>query len=256
MCPLEAWPDDGTLQAIAAENNLSETAFFVPGLFADDQFRPEGQSYALRWFTPAAEVDLCGHATLASGFVLLTRLLPDRETVTFSTRVAGTLTVTRQDDWYVMDFPAWPAVRIDPSPTLDLALGRTPDRLFDGPDLMAVFEDEETVRGLQPDMGALRRLNSIVIGDRNYRGIIATAPGREVDFVSRYFAPALGIPEDSVTGSTHCMLTPYWADRLGKTELLAHQVSRRGGELRCRLADDRVYLGGQAALYLDGTIHV
>lgn len=239
VCPLQAWLPDETLQAIALENNLSETAYFVP----------EGDDFALRWFTPVHEVDLCGHATLASAHVIMTLLQPERRSVAFSTKVSGTLTVERDGDRYVMDFPPWPRQEVAPDPPVTAALGKAPSALFTGNDWMAVFEDEADVQALAPDMTALARLDA--------RGVIATAPGRAVDFVSRFFAPRFGIPEDPVTGSAHCMLTPYWAERLGKTELSARQISPRGGDIHCTLTPDgRIKLAGQAALYMEGRIHV
>ncbi|MEE8271348.1 MAG: PhzF family phenazine biosynthesis protein [Alphaproteobacteria bacterium] len=238
VCPLDDWLPDAMLQSIAAENNLSETAYFVP----------DGDGYALRWFTPAAEVDLCGHATLASGFVIMTLLQPGRDSVAFHTRVSGTLTVARDGDRFVMDLPQWPADPATVSPDLGAALGRAPALLFTGPDWMAVFDHEGDVAALDPDMAALARIEA--------RGVIATATGRDVDFVSRFFAPRFGIPEDPVTGSAHCMLAPYWAERLGKTDLLARQISRRGGEVHCTVADGRVRLAGRAVLYMEGRIHV
>ena len=239
VCPLDTWLPDATLQAIALENNLSETAYFVP----------EGDGFALRWFTPVHEVDLCGHATLASAHVIMTLLQPERRSVAFSTKVSGTLTVERDGDRYVMDFPPWPRQEVAPDPAVTEALGKAPSALFTGNDWMAVFDDEADIQGLEPDMTALARLEA--------RGVIATAPGREVDFVSRFFAPRFGIPEDPVTGSAHCMLTPYWAERLGKTALSARQISPRGGDIHCTLtADGRIKLAGQAALYMEGRIHV
>ena len=239
VCPLDAWLPDETLQAIALENNLSETAFFVP----------EEDGYALRWFTPVHEVDLCGHATLASAFVIMTLLEPERRTVAFSTRVSGTLTVDRDGDLYVMDFPPWPREPAAPDAELAAALGKAPARLFTGNDWMAVFEDEADVQALEPDMTALARIDT--------RGVIATAPGREVDFVSRFFAPRYGIPEDPVIGSAHSMLTPYWAERLGRSELSARQISARGGQIQCTLTEEgRVRLAGRAVLYMEGRIHV
>lgn len=243
VCPLETWLPDETMQAIALENNLSETAYFVP----------EGDGYALRWFTPVHEVDLCGHATLASAFVIMTLLQPERRSVAFSTRVSGTLTVERDGDLLVMDFPPWPREPAAPDADLARALGRAPVALFTGNDWMAVFETEADIQALEPDMGALARIEA--------RGVIATAPatesGPDVDFVSRFFAPRYGIPEDPVTGSAHCMLTPYWADRLGKRQLSARQISARGGAVRCTLTDEgRVRLAGRAVLYMEGRIHV
>ncbi len=239
VCPLESWLPDETLQAIALENNLSETAYIVP----------EGGGYALRWFTPVHEVDLCGHATLASAFVIMTVLQPERQSVAFSTKVSGTLTVDREGDGFVMDFPPWPREPVEPNQEVAAALGKPPVALFTGNDWMAVFEDEADIEALAPDMAALAKLDA--------RGVIATAPGREVDFVSRFFAPKYGIPEDPVTGSAHCMLTPYWAERLGKRELFARQISPRGGAVRCTLTEEgRIRLGGRAVLYMEGRIHV
>jgi PhzF family phenazine biosynthesis protein len=240
VCPLDTWLDDDVMQSIAAENNLAETAFFVPG----------GDGYRLRWFTPVAEVDLCGHATLAAGFVVFRYLRPEAETVTFDSR-SGPLTVTREADRLTLDFPALPVS--EPLPPEELrpvaaALGAEPLEVRRGMDLMAVFATEAEVQGLQPDMALLSQLET--------RGVIATAPGEEVDFVSRFFAPALGIPEDPVTGSAHCALAPYWAPLIGKVQLMALQLSPRGGELLCEVAEERVRISGSAVLYLEGTIHV
>jgi PhzF family phenazine biosynthesis protein len=239
VCPLDAWLDDERLQAIAAENNLSETAFIVA--------RDDGD-FDLRWFTPVAEVELCGHATLASGFLILTRLQPDRESVGFHT-LSGRLEVARDGGRLAMDFPATPAQPVAAPDGLGLALGREADEVWATDNkYMAVFGDEGAVRGLAPDMAAILALG------RN--GVIVTALGHECDFVSRFFAPALGIPEDPVTGAAHCVLVPYWAERLGIEELHARQVSARGGELFCRLKGDRVRLSGEAVLYLEGKILV
>ena len=235
VCPLESWLDDAVLQAIAAENNLSETAFFVP----------EGDGFALRWFTPAIEVELCGHATLASGHVVLTILDPTRESVTFSS-ASGPLTVSRAGDSLAMDFPALPPEPCAAPADLVAGLGTEPDVVLAEMDYLAVFASEADVAALAPDMAALTRL------DR--RGVIATAPGQSVDFVSRFFAPRVGIAEDPVTGSAHCLLTPYWAERLGKTRLEARQISARGGVLTCELQGARVRIEGRVALYLDGEI--
>jgi PhzF family phenazine biosynthesis protein len=238
VCPLRDWLADERMQAIAAENNLSETAFFVPGMEPGD--------YDLRWFTPAAEVDLCGHATLASAHLILSRLAPERDAVRFST-LSGILEVCRDGDRLAMDLPARPPRSYDPPPGLFEALGVGPEvMLASQRDAMAVYGDEATVRGLAPDIRALAAI------DR--RGIIVTAPGDDYDFVSRFFAPAIGIDEDPVTGSAHCTLIPYWADRLGKTELHARQVSARGGDLYCRAMDERVRIAGRARLYLEGTL--
>jgi PhzF family phenazine biosynthesis protein len=243
VCPLERWLPDATMQAIAAENNLAETAFFVPragkgGVPID---------YDLRWFTPEAEIDLCGHATLASGHVVFTTLEPGRESVTFHSR-SGPLTVQRSGDRLAMDFPARPPGRCEPPAGLREALGATPREVGLSRDLMAVFESEDDVRALKPSFDGIRALGVF--------GVIATAPGRDVDFVSRFFAPLMGVPEDPVTGSAHCTLVPYWAQRLGKRMLVARQISSRGGELYCEDRGDRVVIAGHAVRYLEGTIDV
>lgn len=223
------------MQSIAAENNLSETAFFVRS----------GEAYDLRWFTPASEVDLCGHATLASAFVIFEYLDRAAELVRFQTR-SGELRVRRNGDLLTMDFPARPPQPCEPSPALATALGKTPRELGAARDYLAVFDTEDEVRALVPDMRALAALKQFAV--------IVTAPGRDADFVSRFFAPGQGVDEDPVTGSAHCTLVPYWAARLGKTSLHAKQVSARGGELWCVLAGDRVTISGHAAPYMQGTI--
>lgn len=237
---LEAWPEDPLLQAVAAENHLSETAFLVPA--------GNGIDHELRWFTPRVEVDLCGHATLAAAWALFAEELagPVRgDALAFSTR-SGTLTVRREGPELVLDLPSRPGAPVPAPPDLVLGLGREPLQVLRSRDLLAVLPDESSVRALDPDLGALARLDAL--------GIIATAPSDTpgVDFVSRFFAPAAGVPEDPVTGSAHCTLTPYWADRLGRRELHARQVSARGGELRCTLAGERVLLAGRAVTYLRG----
>jgi predicted PhzF superfamily epimerase YddE/YHI9 len=244
VCPLEGWVPDETMQAIAAENNLAETAFFVPRA---DGAGPGGRDYDLRWFTPEAEVDLCGHATLASGHVVFTALEPGRDRVTFHTK-SGPLTVRREGDLLAMDFPSRPAVRCDPPPGLAEALGRSPAEVWKARDVMAVFDSEHVVRGLSPSFDRIRALGVF--------GVIATAPGSDVDFVSRFFAPLMGIPEDPVTGSAHCTLVPYWAKRLGKSRLAARQVSARGGDLLCEDRGERVSMAGRAIQYLEGRIEV
>jgi PhzF family phenazine biosynthesis protein len=239
VCPLERWLPADVMQAVAAENNLAETAFFVPA----------GEGWHLRWFTPAVEIELCGHATLASGFVISTILQPGREVARVTTETAGPLTVTRMGEGYELALP-----RRDPPPApradgLAEALGVRPKAVHAGwGNWMAVLEDEAAVRSLKPDLAALARLDPGCA--------IVTAAGREVDFVSRYFAPAAGIPEDPVTGSAHCMLAPYWASRLGRTTLKARQVSPRGGNLTCRVEATSVVLGGNAVLYLEGSIRI
>jgi PhzF family phenazine biosynthesis protein len=236
VCPLDRWLDDAAMQAIAAENNLSETAFFVR----------RGNDYDLRWFTPATEVDLCGHATLASAHVLFTRLDRAATSVTFHTR-SGPLTVTRDGDRLVMDFPSRPPAPCPiPAGLVDGLGGGTLRETLKARDLLAVFDDEEAIRRIVPDFAALERVDAF--------GIIVTARGREVDFVSRFFAPRQGVPEDPVTGSAHCTLVPYWAGRLGRTRLSARQVSARGGEIACELAGDRVRLAGHAVVFMEGTL--
>ncbi len=237
VCPLEAWLPDAAMQAIAAENNLSETAFFVR----------DGGDYALRWFTPTVEVDLCGHATLAAGHVVFHYLEPQRETVSFHTLKAGTLIVTRRADMLVMDFPARPASPAPPPPGLFAALGGAPREVLRARDHLIVYDTAAEIVALNPDLAALAKVDCWAA--------IVTAPGESgVDFVSRFFAPAQGVPEDPVTGSAHCTLVPYWAKRLGKMQLEARQLSRRGGALYCALQGDRVNIGGRAVVYLDGQI--
>lgn len=236
VVPLESWLPDAVMQSIAAENNLAETAFFVPN----------GDGYALRWFTPTVEVDLCGHATLASAHLVFSKLAPGRERVDFETR-SGRLTVTRDGDVLALDFPSRPPTPCDASSVAD-ALGKAPSAVLGARDYLAVFADEDDVRDLRPDMGKIAALDRFAV--------IATAPGKSCDFVSRFFAPAQGVPEDPVTGSAHCTLIPYWAQRLGKRKLTARQISARGGELLCEDRGDRVTIAGRAALYLEGTIHV
>jgi len=237
VCPLERWLDDATLQAIAAENNLSETAFFVGG----------AGEYAIRWLTPKTEVDLCGHATLASGWVILNAIEASRSEVVFRSK-SGPLTVTRDGDLYALDFPSRPPVPAAVPEALAVALGRPPREVGEARDVMAVYETEDEVRSLRPDLERLATLECFAV--------IVTAPGREADFVSRFFAPRQGIPEDPVTGSAHCTLVPYWAKRLGKPRLRALQVSARGGELFCQDRGERVRIAGRAVKYLEGTIEI
>lgn len=241
VCPLEAWLPDATLQAIAAENNLAETAFFVAN-------EPGGEAdYALRWFTPSCEVELCGHATLASAFIVFERLQQSLQKVGFSTK-SGVLTVCRDGDRLELDLPALPATPCDAPAALVEGLGATPVETALASNYLAVLESEAEVASLAPDMESLAKLHP--------HGVIATAPAdaEGVDFVSRYFAPSFGIPEDPVTGSAHCTLTPYWAARLGRPELEARQISSRGGVLWCQLSGERVAISGQAILYLEGTL--
>ena len=232
------------MQAIARENNLSETAFFVP----------TKEGYDLRWFTPTTEVELCGHATLASGYVIFNYLEDAPETIRFSTR-SGPLTVERRDDLLAMNFPMRTPERcLTPPSELVHGLGRTTEQFLafgetEGSGYyLAVFQSEEEVRRLVPDFSMLAQLGPMIV--------IVTAPGEKSDFVSRCFAPSFGIDEDPVTGSTHCVLAPYWAGRLGKESLHAQQVSARGGELFCELLENRVSIAGNAVCYLEGTIDI
>lgn len=236
ICPLTRWLPDATLQAIAAENNLAETAFFVP----------EGEGYRLRWFTPTVEMPLCGHATLASAHVIFHHIDAAASLLRFQT-LSGELTVARDGERLVLDFPAWPGVRIAPLAALHEALGAHPLEILKAPYYLAVFPHEDDVRSLQPDMRLLAGLDPV----------ICTAPGSDgIDFVSRFFAPSHGIDEDPVTGSAHCTLVPYWAGRLKKTTFRARQISRRVGDLWLELKGERVLMAGQGVEYLRGTITV
>ena len=239
VMPLDEFLSDAMLQAIAAENNLAETAFLVR----------EGADYRLRWFTPTTEVPLCGHATLASAAVVMERLDEKQNTVVFHT-LSGPLTVNRTSMGYVMNFPARPSDPISNVPGLADALGVVPLEVFANAfNYMALVKSEQILHELVPDMAAIARI------DRP--GVIVTAPGDGVyDFVSRYFAPAKGIPEDPVTGAAHCMLAPYWARRLGRTEFRAYQASRRGGEIICKLNGERVELEGACVFYLEGEVEI
>lgn len=239
VCWLDEWLDDGVLQALAAENNLSETAFLVP----------RGGEIELRWFTPLAEVALCGHATLAAAKVLFDRRGWKEESIRFRTRQRGVLTVAKRGEWFEMDFPALPATPVQTPAGLAAALGIEPRRVLESTDdWLVVLDDEAAVRNLKPDLASAAKFNC--------RCLVPTARGDAADFVSRAFAPRIGIPEDPVTGSAHCALAPYWTGVLGKDELRAFQVSARGGEVRCRVAGDRVKLAGQAVVFLEGTISV
>ena len=237
VCFLTDWLPDSVLQSIAAENNLAETAFVVQ----------RDSTFDLRWFTPVIEMDLCGHATLAPAHVIFRHLGFRDSVIRFQTR-SGLLTVTRERDLLILDFPARPAVTCAAPPDLIKALGSTPLFTAKSRDYLVVIETEQEVRNLQPDMAALMRVDSL--------GVIVTATGENCDFVSRFFAPRGGVPEDPVTGSAHCTLIPYWAERLGRSPLRALQVSRRGGELFCEHRGDRVNIGGHAVTYSSGFLHV
>lgn len=231
VCVLASWPDDRWLRAMAMENNLSETAFLVP----------DGQAFRLRWFTPETEVGLCGHATLASAFVVLNFLTKQAEKVDFLTG-EGVLPVRRVGELYAMDFPRIPQREVPVTAAMKDAFGAAPVKALLGADLMCVFESEAQVRGLRPDQNLLKQLEG--------RGQHATAPGDTADCASRSFFPKLGIPEDPVCGSAHCQIAPYWAGELGKDAITALQASRRGGTLYCRLQENgRVEISGKACLF-------
>lgn len=240
VVPLTSWLPDETMQAIAAENNLAETAFYVP----------TEAGFHIRWFTPTVEVDLCGHATLASAYVLFSLENYAHDEINFDSR-SGILNVRKEGNWLVLNFPADSIHKqlLSPPALLEALGDITPVEILRGKtDFMAVLESEEQVRTLQPDI--------IVLSTLPARGVIITAPGNSVDFVSRFFAPQSGIAEDPVTGSAHTTLTPYWAEKLGKTEMEALQVSARGGVLKTKLIGDRVEIAGQVKLYLRGTIEI
>lgn len=240
VVPLTSWLPASLLQAIAAENNLAETAFFVP----------TGDGFHLRWFTPVLEVDLCGHATLATAATIMEKLKPTLTAVSFTTETAGPLIVRRSGDQYELDFPAQPPQEIPLPHGLAQALGATPTQMLAAAKNLAVFETAATVREMKPDLHFVKKL------DRD--GLIVTAPSDtpEHDFVSRYFAPHAGIDEDPATGSAHCTLVPYWAKRLGKTTLAARQASARGADFGCTLKNDRVLMRGRARFYLEGTLEI
>ena len=238
ICPLDEWLPDATLQSIAAENNLAETAYYIS----------KNGKYHLRWFTPGAEVDLCGHATLAAAHVMMAiRGDVKGDRVAFESK-SGELVVTRDGDLYALDFPARPPVETTYDERLFDALGVKPKLTLGARDYFCVFDTEAEVRAVKPNMeklGAIDRFATII-----------TAPGTDCDFVSRFFAPAMGVPEDPVTGSAHCTLIPYWAKQLGKSKMFARQISPRGGEIWCEDRGERVSIAGKAVAYLEGTILV
>lgn len=237
VCPLEEWLPDETMQAIGAENNLSETAFFVR----------RGTAFKIRWFTPAVEVDLCGHATLASGHVIFNHRGYQDKLISFQSK-SGELRVTKQDELLYLDFPAFEPVPVDPPAQLIAGLRRKPREVLKGRDFFAVFDEEEEILSLVPDFSELGKLDCL--------GIIVTAKGHDSDFVSRFFAPRAGINEDPVTGSAHTLLVPFWAKRLNKKRLHAFQVSKRRGELFCEDRGTRVLIGGRAVTFFSGLIEI
>ena len=238
VCPLKEWLPDEVMQKIAQENNLSETAFFIN----------KNDSFDIRWFTPVSELDLAGHPTLATAHVIIEELNFKLDKIIFKTKIGDTLNVTKKNNLFLMDFPSRPPRIYDNIELVSDALRKKPLALFRHRDVVAIFENEEDIKSIIPDMEKLKELDC--------PAVIVTAPGKEVDFVSRNFAPKLGIPEDPVTGSAHCELIPYWSKILDKKELLAHQISDRGGKLYCTHNEDRVTIGGEAVTFLRGEIEI
>ncbi|MBK7404514.1 MAG: PhzF family phenazine biosynthesis protein [Phycisphaerales bacterium] len=240
VVPLQEWISEHAMQAIAAENNVSETAFFAPEIDTEGEFR-------IRWFTPTCEVDLCGHATLATAHVLIHHLKHHADQIRFES-ASGVLRVNREGDRLVLDFPSRPGEPAEITDELVRALGIRPSEAYRARDVMCVYQSKKDILALQPDMDRLARVAPF--------GLIATAPAVGHDFVCRFFAPAKGVDEDPVTGSAHCTLIPYWANRLKKHTLVSHQISKRAGELFCRLDGDRVHIGGACVTYSEGSLAV
>jgi PhzF family phenazine biosynthesis protein len=239
VCLLDQWLDNKLMQSIAAENNLSETAFVIT----------TGEGFGIRWFTPIVEVDLCGHATLASAYVIFNHTDFNAVEIIFHSPRSGILKVRKEQRKLFLDFPADEISRCDNLPGIMKCIGMMPLEIYKGKtDYMVVLGSEEEVQNLQPDFVAIAKLDA--------RGLIVTAPGNDVDFVSRFFGPQSGVNEDPVTGSAHTTLTPYWSGRLGKSKMNARQISLRGGSLDCQNAGTRVFIGGEAQLYLTGEIYI
>ncbi len=239
VCILENWPSEELMQNIAAENNLSETAFVVKN---EDKFE-------IRWFTPTLEVALCGHATLASAHVLFLYYHHPGSQLHFFSKHSGDLFVSKKDDMLTLDFPIDPIAKVDPPEELLAAFKKKPIEVYQGKtDYLLIFESQKDIKGCKPDMEMLKKSNA--------RGVIVSAPGKKADFVSRFFAPGSGVDEDPVTGSAHTTLTPYWSEKLDKTRMKARQLSKRGGKLTCELNEDRVLISGRAVTYLKGEIEV
>ena len=240
VCPLDAWLEDDVLQNIAIENNLAETAFFV---------KLDTGNYHLRWFTPEIEMDLCGHATLASAFVLFDELAYPHDKIIFESK-SGPLVVSKVDDYLQLDFPSRPPNKAELPGSISQALNIQPQEVWKARDYLLVYNSEEDIKNIKPNIGQLEQVNI------DPGGIIVTAKGEGVDFVSRFFTPQAAVFEDPVTGSAHCTLVPFWASRLSKTNFHARQISPRGGELFCDLKDGRVFIRGKAIKYLAGIIEV
>ncbi len=243
VCLLDKWLPDSVLQNIAYENNLSETAFVV---------KQEGY-YDLRWFTPAIEVDLCGHATLASAYVLFDTVEKESDIIKFKT-ISGTMSVNREKDLLHLDFPARPVKKTDIYKTFEKALGIKPTAVYKAVDFLVLVDDEKTLRSISPDFTLLKHIKTEARIDNDSFGIIVTAKGDNCDFVSRFFAPNAGIDEDPVTGRAHCSLIPFWSEQLNKNKMLAQQLSKRGGVLLCENCGERVKIGGKAVCYLVGEV--
>ena len=245
VCLLDAWLPDDVLQSIAAENNLPETAFLVK----------QESHYALRWFSPQVEVELCGHATLASAFVLLEGAEKAADKLSFKT-LSGMLYVTKENGRLCLELPARPVVACPAYACFEKALGTKPVATYKAVDFLLLLDSEATVRNLRPDFAVLKQIKAEANVDTDSFGVIVTAKGSDCDFVSRFFAPNLGIDEDAVTGRAHCSLIPFWSERLGKTQMFARQLSKRGGQLFCDKAQGRVKISGSAVRYLKGDIQI
>lgn len=238
ICVMESWVSDELMMNIAKENNLSETAFAV---------KKGNARYHLRWFTPGGEIDLCGHATLGTSYIIMNYYEQDLEEICFET-LSGELTVKRKSDIYEMDFPKYELEEVKVTEYMTAAMGHEPTKAFIGRDLLCIFEDDNVVRQMKPDFDKVKLLDGLLLN--------VTAPGKEYDCVSRSFAPKLNVQEDPVCGSGHCHIIPFWADKLGKNELVAYQASSRGGTLYCNLEGNRVKLAGKACLYSVAEINV
>ena len=255
VVPLEDWIDDDVMQKIAMENNLSETAFFVKGKLPGNYDSEKGGTtkseafYHLRWFTPAFEIDLCGHATLASAYIIKNFIEPHLAEINFTTQKAGGLKAIAKDGIYTLDFPSKMPLPCDvPDQLLKCLNITTAVEVVKSRDYFVVLPNEDAVKNVEPDFALMKELDSV--------GVIVTSKGQSADVVSRCFYPGAGIPEDPVTGSAHCNIVPYWSDKLGKTKLFCKQLSQRGGDLHCELEGDRVLMSGKCVLYLTGEINV